>query len=87
MKAYKAGKSQLDGANFKSNHNLTPAMAVDIYCYKGKFADYDKKKMTYMAGLFKSVADDLFNRAIIEHNIIWGGDWRDLVDMPHYELK
>ncbi len=87
MKAYKAGKSQLDGINYLSNHNKTPAMAVDIYCYKGKFADYDKNKMLYMSELFKRVSKDLFSRGIIEHNLTWGGDWSDLVDMPHYELK
>lgn len=87
MKAYKAGKSQLDGVNFKSNHNYTPSKAVDIYCYKGKFADYDKEKMSYMAGLFHSVSDDLFKRGIIEHTLTWGGSWVDFVDMPHYELK
>ncbi len=87
MKAYKEGKSQLDGVNFLSKHNEVPALAVDIYCYDGKFADYDKKKMTYIAGLFKSISEGLFNRGIIEHQILWGGDWKDFVDMPHYELK
>jgi hypothetical protein len=87
MKAFKAGKSQLDGVSHLSNHNKEPAMAVDIYCYKGKFADYDVKKMGYMAGLFHAVSENLFNRGIIKHQLSWGGWWTDLVDTPHFELK
>ncbi len=89
MKAYNKGNSPFDGVNFLSKHNQVPALAVDIYCYNGRLTDYDEKKMGYMAGLFRSVSEDLFNRGIIEHRLEWGGWWEspDTTDMPHYELK
>jgi len=85
-KAFKAGKSQLDGVTNKSYHNYIPSRAVDIYCYNGKQADYSGKNMAYIAGLFHAVSVDLFERGIIKNKIAWGGWWTDLVDMPHYEL-
>lgn len=77
---YKDGKSQLDGVTHKSKHNYLPARAVDIYAYNGKYADYDHKKMRYLADVIKQAAKDL------NVKITWGGDWSDFVDMPHYEL-
>ena len=78
---FKTGRSQLDGVNNKSMHNFFPALAVDIYAYKhGGKADYSKKKMLYLAQVFKEAATDM------KIKIVWGGDWPDFVDMPHYQL-
>lgn len=74
------GKSQLDGVRYKSKHNHDPSLAVDIYAYNGKYADYSKDKMHYLSEIIKESAEDLGVR------IVWGGSWPDFVDMPHYEL-
>jgi peptidoglycan L-alanyl-D-glutamate endopeptidase CwlK len=77
---FKAGRSQLDGVNHKSKHNHYPALAVDIYAYNGKYADYSDDKMSYLAKVIKSAAEALGVK------IEWGGDWTDFKDQPHYEL-
>ena len=83
MKAYKAGKSQLDGYKYKSKHNYEPAWAVDIYCYNGTKTDYDIGKISYIAGIIYQSAYDLGIK------INWGGTWlRDgkQWDIQHVEL-
>ena len=81
MKAYKAGRSQLDGYKHKSKHNYIPARAVDIYAYTDDFkTDYDQKKMIYLASVIMDVADDM------DIKIEWGGAWEDFPDAPHFEL-
>ena len=77
---YDLGRSQLDGAKNKSMHNFTPALAVDIYAYNGKYADYSIDKMEYLASVIKKAAEDL------NVKIVWGGDWKEFIDMRHYEL-
>jgi peptidoglycan L-alanyl-D-glutamate endopeptidase CwlK len=79
-KLFDNNRSLLDGTNHKSKHNYFPAKAVDIYAYKGKYADYSKEKMYYLSQIIKESAKDLGVK------IRWGGDWKDFVDMPHYEL-
>ena len=80
MKAYKAGKSQLDGIRYKSKHNYIPALAVDIYAYNGAKADYSKEKLRYLTDIFKEVANGL------NIKIECGIDWDDFPDGPHVEL-
>jgi hypothetical protein len=94
-KAYKAGRSQLDGITNKSKHNHIPARAVDIYCYNGSHADYSTKNMCYMAGVFRAVSEDLYRRGVTRTRLRWGGNWdndgeiltdQTFDDLPHYEL-
>ena len=65
----------------KSKHNYLPSLAIDLYAYKGKYADYSKHNMTYLSLLIKEVSEEF------GVEIEWGGDWKSFVDMPHYELK
>lgn len=79
---YKQGKSKCDGVIKKSNHQVKPdgyGYAVDLYPLP---IDY-KNKMPYkiLAGHIKKIAKNL------GINIVWGGDWKTFIDMPHYELK
>jgi len=83
---YNKRLSKCDGVRKKSKHNYIPSRAVDIYCYDGDKADYSKEKLSYMAGLFRAVSIDLHKRGIIKNELLWGGWWNDLKDMPHYEL-
>ena len=80
MKAFKAGKSQLDGIHYKSKHNYLPALAVDIYAYNGAKADYSAQKMKYLATIIKESAREL------NIEIECGIDWESFPDAPHYEL-
>ena len=37
---------------------------------------------------FKQLAEHIKKTAkALNINIVWGGDWKTLIDMPHYELK
>lgn len=61
------------------NHNKIPSLAVDVMPYPLDWKD--------TTGI-KDFA--LFVMATAEKlgiHITWGGDWKTLVDMPHYELK
>ena len=62
----------------KSKHNTFPSRAVDIAPYPSLYKN--EKKFHELAGVIKSEA--------IRQNIhiIWGGDWNNFIDLPHYEL-
>ena len=73
----------------ESAHNYMPSFAVDIYPYpapyiqvKGvKQLDDNSLEWNRMGQIFKDMAENLG----IE--IEWGGDWKRLVDKPHFEIK
>jgi peptidoglycan L-alanyl-D-glutamate endopeptidase CwlK len=55
--------------------------AVDI-------ALFDGGKVTWEFDKYKEVAEHIKAVAILNDvSLIWGGDWRGLVDGPHYELN
>lgn len=96
-KKFDLSMSKIDGINQIGKHNLTPSEAVDIYCYKDheSKASYTIHQMAYMAGVFDSVAKELYDNGRISHLIRWGGNWdRDGIiitdqsfdDLPHFEL-
>ena len=78
---FKAGRSHLDGINKKSKHNLLPSKGIDLYAYVNGKADYSDKYMGILAGVILSIAKDMG----IE--LEWGGNWKSLKDMPHYNTK
>lgn len=84
---FNEGKSKLNGTTHKSKHNYYPSLAVDIYAYNGRCTDYSRDKMFYLSELIKECADDLMEAHEIDHHIVWGGDWSDFIDMPHYQLE
>ena len=79
---FKAGNSQRDGIKKKSEHQVKAdglGYAVDAVPYP---IDWNDKKR------FKQLADHIKATAkMLNVPIIWGGDWKSLVDMPHYELN
>ena len=83
---YNQGFSQIDGKTKKGKHNYSPSLAIDVIPYKKGVDPFDnttKSKLMFyeLAHKFKNVA----KRLNIE--IIWGGDWKNFKDLPHFELK
>lgn len=78
---YKSGASRCDGVKNKSNHQVKEngfGYAVDLAPYPIDWKD--TKRFKILSEHIKKVAKEL------EINIRWGGDFKSLVDMPHYEL-
>lgn len=77
---YTAGKSR----TLKSRHipqtNISGyAEAVDIAPYPIDYKDLNR---------FKKLSEHIKKKANqLGIPITWGGDWKSLVDMPHYEIK
>ena len=76
---YLANKSQLDGYIKPSYHQT--GLAVDVYGYVDGKASWDTGHLTEIADTIKSVA--------LRHGlkIVWGGDWTNFVDMPHFQIS
>lgn len=82
-KYYKQGTSN---AKFgQSAHNCHPSMAIDIVPYpipkleNGEW-DSNSEEWDTMADIFKSIAKDK------NIDITWGGDFKSIVDKPHFEI-
>ncbi len=89
------GKSKIDGITRKGKHNYEPSMAADYYPYVGGRADYEREKVTYIAGIIHAAAEMLYDEGSIFHKIRWGGNWdmdgeiltdQSFDDRPHVEL-
>ena len=94
------GKTKIDGRTKKGKHNFSPSEALDVFAYhpdletRRKLA-YDKSHLAYLAGLFDSVASELYEKGEITHLIRWGANWdsdgiidfdQDFDDFPHFEI-
>lgn len=77
---FKAKKSKLDGYTKKSYHQS--GNAFDIYAFVDGKASWDKQHLTTIARHIQKVAKENFNT-----NLVWGGDWKGFVDMPHFEIR
>jgi peptidoglycan L-alanyl-D-glutamate endopeptidase CwlK len=67
----------------QSNHNFGLAIDIGLFDAKGRYltgsAKGDEDAYARLAAAVKShVADKVFD---------WGGDWRSITDMPHYEVE
>lgn len=79
--AYKAGNSH---AHFgESAHNYVPSVALDVipYPFKGWTGKAALADFRRLATVVKQTAKEL------GIDITWGGDWKTIVDLPHYELS
>lgn len=75
-KAYDDGKSTLKYP--QSKHNRMPSMAVDIAPYPINWND--EKRFHELAGRVLETA------ALMGIVMKWGGHWKTLKDLPHFEL-
>jgi peptidoglycan L-alanyl-D-glutamate endopeptidase CwlK len=73
------GKSKCDGINTLSKHQQGLAIDIIVYDENGK-GTWQEKYYYQVAGIFKAVAKQM------NINIRWGGDFKSIVDMPHFEL-
>ena len=74
------GKSKCDGINTLSKHQQ--GLAIDIMVYDENAKGTWQEKYYYqVAGIFKAVAKQM------NINIRWGGDFKSILDMPHFELS
>lgn len=103
------GKSKLDPRrtdHFKRAMHVTSeerpkAMAIDIGIYHQNYETrkdiiWDQVHLAYVAGLFDSVAAELYEDGKVEHLIRWGGNWDNdgiimkdqrFQDLVHLELR
>ena len=72
------GKTQLDGYKKKSSHQS--GNAFDVFAYVDGRASWDERHLTHIATAILAAASE---KGIA---IMWGGHWRNFVDMPHFEL-
>jgi peptidoglycan L-alanyl-D-glutamate endopeptidase CwlK len=76
---FNEGKSNCDGINTLSKHQQ--GLAIDIMVYdENSKGTWQEKYYYQVAGVFKAVAKQM------NINIRWGGDFKSIVDMPHFEL-
>ena len=66
--------TQVDGGKQLSNHNHFPSRAIDFCVTWGG-------KVSWVAEDYAEVGPYL-----VKEGLIWGGNWKGLVDRPHVEL-
>ncbi len=75
---YLDGKSKADGYRLESYHQS--GCAIDVYAYVDGKASWEKEHLTIISETVKRVAKRM---GVL---IVWGGDWKTFVDMPHYQV-
>lgn len=75
-----------DGINNSSPHNYYPSIAIDIVPYPIDWNNITRFKN--LAGIIKVVWAELKEEGKLsnKYDLVWGGDWKNLKDYPHYEL-
>jgi hypothetical protein len=81
--AYARGDSQLRYP--RSKHNLLPSLAVDIVPYPLDWKDIASFKE--LAVLIKEAWSELTLEEQGGYTLSWGGDWKNFLDYPHWELR
>ena len=66
--------TNVDGIRVKSNHNYTPARAIDV-------AVVTQGKVSWLPSDYAPLGE-LAKR----YDLVWGGQWTSLRDYPHLEL-
>jgi hypothetical protein len=69
----KAGSIVTNAKGGQSNHNF--GTAIDVVPIVGGKADWNTKRWNDIAKVGKEVG------------FVWGGDWKGLVDKPHFEMN
>ena len=85
--AFKAGNSKCDGIHNKSKHQAHEdgySWAVDVAPFPIDWDDAQRFKD--LAKVIMDIAAKLHESGIMKHKLVWGGTFKSLVDLPHYEL-
>jgi peptidoglycan L-alanyl-D-glutamate endopeptidase CwlK len=71
--------TNMDGTIKRGKHNFSPSKAIDIGPYPLDWNDIQA---------FKDLAV-VIKKAMVTVGVQlqWGGDWKNFIDFPHYELK
>ena len=75
---YRQELSQLDGVIAKSNHQT--GNAFDVFAYVDGKASWDIDDLNEVATAILAAASQSGVK------LVWGGHWKNFVDMPHFEL-
>ena len=82
-KLFLEGRSKIDGLVKPTTHQL--GLAVDFVPYiNGK---YTWENHEAFHRINEAVLEAWEELGITEYNLIWGGNWKTFLDMPHYELR
>lgn len=84
---YQKGRSKCDGHTHVSHHQL--GNAVDLIPYIDKKYTWGNKKafMDIHRAVIKAWLEMEKEGLVRGVQLIWGGDWKNFVDLPHYQIK
>ena len=71
-----------DGVRNKSRHQL--GRAVDIVPYPSLYND--RLKMRELGNFVLGIAVMMKQYGEIDHDVEWGGQWHNFVDLPHFQI-
>lgn len=80
---YKVGNSKADGTKKLSYHQS--GMAVDFIPYID--CQYTWSSKEAFKAINAAVNATWKEMCIPNYSLVWGGNWKIFVDMPHYELR
>lgn len=78
--------TNIDGIRKMSNHNYNPARAFDIQVLVNGQGTWVEKYYHPVAEHILKIAEQLLADGKISHQVRWGGSWKSLVDLPHFEI-
>jgi len=76
---FEEGKSTKDGYDRKSYHQT--GKAVDVYAYVDGKASWEEEHLAMIAAAVLQAAN------ILGYHVMWGGLWKNFVDMPHFQIE
>ena len=88
---FSRGASTLDGVTKKSRHQR--GLAVDIVISANTIEGmYDVEKLEYINKISKEVWLDMVEEGLhifgkVKYRMVFGGDWVNFKDLPHYQLN
>jgi len=81
-KAVKDGTSKVQWPH--SKHNSWPSMAFDAVPYPLDWDDLDSFKA--LGEHIKATWSSMDEKDKLNHDLVWGGDWKNFKDYPHFEI-
>jgi peptidoglycan L-alanyl-D-glutamate endopeptidase CwlK len=77
--------TQIDGVTRLGKHNHTPSLAVDIARYPIDWGH--TSGFVSLNKIVEKVWNRLKNEGKVKSTLVWGGNWPNFKDYPHYELS